>query len=148
VNPLDIRKRMAGFAQKLRSREELSEDEYAYLEAVFQLLSEGEDPAAVLGLKYGRGQSEMDARYRRALHLVIHWMHCAIQPIDADLPGHGYSVTQASEEGANILKQLLGVTNSDAYDASYLRKCYYDPKYQHMKKTMVGTFDADSPYQP
>lgn len=146
MNPLDTRKRMAEFSKKLQSRVALREEEYAYLETVFHRLSTGEDPAAVLGLKYGRGQSAEDARHRQALHLVIHWIECAIQPVDADPPGLGYSVTNACEEGSKILRKQLDVTDPDAYDASYVRKCYYNPKYQHMKKTVVGAFHTDSPY--
>lgn len=148
MNPLDTRKRMAEFSKKLQSRATLQEDEYAYLEAVFQRLSTGEDPTTVLGLNYGRGQSEDDARHRQALHLVMHWIECAIQPEDADLPGLGYSVTKACEEGSEILRKQLKITDPDSYDASYVRKCYYNPRYQYMKKSMVGAFDADSPYSP
>jgi hypothetical protein len=138
---------MAEFSKKLQSRATLREEEYAYLESVFQRLSTGEDPAAVLGLKYGRGQSAEDALHRQALHLVIHWIECATQPVDADPPGLGYSVAKACEEGSKILKRQLAIEDPDAYDASYVRKCYYNPKYQHMRRTMVGAFDSDSPYE-
>lgn len=146
MNPLDTRKRMATFAKKLKTCAPLTEEEYAYLEAVFDRLSCGEDPSAVLGLKFGRGQSEEDARHRQALHLVLHWIECATQPLDADPAGLGYSVTKACEEGSKILRKQLEVTDPDAYDASYVRKCYYNPKYQHMRKTLVGALDIDSPY--
>ena len=143
MSPYDTRKKLAAYSQKLESHQPLDDDDYAYLAEVFKRFSAGENPAEVLGLKNGRGQSETDARLRRALQSAFHWIECAIQP---DAEGPGLSVTEACQVGSRLVRKFLNPTNPDAYDPSYIRKCFYDPKYRYMRKTEVHSFDTDSPY--
>jgi hypothetical protein len=148
MNPLDIRKRMKIFSQKLSARSLLSDEEQEYLANVFYRIAEGEDANEVLGVKFGKGNSLSDAKKRQALSFIIHWIECAIQPIDAEIPGLGYDISQACNEAAPILRKMLGVEDSDKYDAEYIRQCYYKPTYAHMRSELRGALDQDSPFQP
>ncbi len=89
-----------------------------------------------------------DAKKRQALSFIIHWIECAIQPADGDIPGLGYTVTKACQEAVPILRQMLGVEHSEKYDSEYIRKCYYEPDYAHMRSQTRSAFDMDSPFKP
>ena len=148
MNPLDVRKRLKVFAQKLEMHSPLSDEEQGYLANVFDRISDGEDANEVLGVKFGKGNSLSDAKKRQALSFIIHWIESAIQPVDAEIPGLGYDVSQACNEAAPILRKMLGVEDSDKYDAEYIRQCYYKPAYAHMRSELRRALDQDSPFQP
>jgi len=148
MNPLDVQKRLKVFAQKLSTHAPLSNEEHEYLANVFDRIAEGEDANEVLGVKFGKGNSLSDAKKRQALSFIIHWIECAIQPVDAEIPGHGYDVSQACNEAVPILRKMLGVEDGDKYDADYIRQCYYKPAYAHMRSELRRALDQDSPFQP
>lgn len=148
MNPLDVKKRLKVFAAKLSSDSPLTTEERKYLANVFNRIANDEDANEVLGVKFGRGNTIADAKKRQALSFIIHWVECAIQPADGDLPGLGYSVTQACDEAAPLLRQMLGVEDSEKYDSEYIRQCYYKPEYAHMRSLTRVAFDRDSPFQP
>lgn len=148
MNPLDIRKRMRVFALKMSSQGELTNEEYKFLHQVFNRIADGEDANEVLGVKFGRGKSLNDANIRQAISFIIHWIECAIQPLDGELPGHGYSVSEACNAAAPILKEMLGLENTDKYDAEYIRQCYYKPEFSHMRSLERRALDHDSPFNP
>ena len=132
MNPLDIRKRFRVFALKMSSQGELTKEEYEFLYQVFNRIADGEDANEVLGVKFGRGKSLNDANIRQAISFIIHWIECAIQPLDGELPGHGFTVSEACNAAAPILKEMLGLESTDKYDAEYIRQCYYKPEFSHM----------------
>ncbi len=148
MNPLDMRKRMRVFALKMSSRGELTNEENEFLHQVFNRIADGEDANEVLGVKFGRGKSLNDASIRQAISFIIHWIECAIQPLDGELPGHGYSVSEACNAAAPILKEMLGIENTDKYDAEYIRQCYYKPEFSHMRSLARRALDQDSPFNP
>ena len=148
MNPLDVRKQLHVFAEKMGAHQQLNQEEYQYLANVFMRIANGEDANAVLGVKFHRGNSFADAKLRQGLSFIIHWIECAIQPEDADIPGLGYSVSKACVEAAPILRKMMGVEDSDKYDAEYIRKCYYKPDFAHMRSEFRGILDQDSPFEP
>ena len=148
MNPLDIRKRLRVFSLKMSSQGELTKEEYEFLHHVFNRIADGEDANKVLGIKFGRGKSLNDANIRQAISFIIHWIECAVQPLDGELPGHGYTVSEACNAAAPILKEMLGLASTDRYDAEYIRQCYYKPEFAHMRSKDRKTFDEDSPFQP
>lgn len=148
MNPLDVKKRHHVFAIRMSERAALTHEDYDFLAHVFSRFADGEDANEVLGLKFGRGKSMADAKKRQALSFIIHWIECAIQPIYGDIPGHGYTVSEACDAAVPILRQMLGVDDSEKYDSEYIRQCYYKPEYSHMRAHTRGAFDRDSPFQP
>ena len=148
MNPLDVKKRLKVFSNRMSERAGLTDEDYDFLAHVFSRIADGEDANEVLGLKFGRGNSMADAIKRQALSFIIHWIECAVQPADGDIPGHGYTVSEACDEAVPILRQMLGVEASEKYDSEYIRQCYYKPEYAHMRSLTRGAFDRDSPFQP
>ncbi|MEY4351715.1 MAG: hypothetical protein RL078_1794 [Bacteroidota bacterium] len=148
MNPLDIRKRLKHFSKKMSSNSPLTQEEYTFLASAFSRIADGEDANEVFGVQFKRGKSIADAEKRQAISFVIQWIECAIQPVDAEVPGLGYSTTKACEEAAPILRKILGEEQSEKYDAEYIRQCYYSPKYKHMRSEFRGIYEDDSPFQP
>ena len=148
MNPLDVKKRLKVFAQKLSTHTPLSNEEHEYLSNIFSRIADGEDANEVLGVKFGRGKSLSDARKRQALSFIIHWIECAIEPVDSDMPGLGYSVSEACIQAEPILRKMLEVEGTDKYDAEYIRQCYYKPEFVHMRSVYRGVLEQDSPFQP
>lgn len=146
MNPLDNRKRLIAFAEKMSNQTPPSEAEYAFLKNAFYRIGNGEDANYVLGVKFGRGQSLSDAKQRQALSFIIMWIESAIQPVDGENPGLGYSVSEACEKAAPVLRKMLGVEDTDKYDAEYIRQCYYKKEFEHMRSETRGVFDRDSPF--
>jgi hypothetical protein len=148
MNPLDVKKRLKVFAKRMSTHSPLSNEEYDYLANAFMQIADGEDANQVLGVKFGRGNSLSDGKKRQALSVTIHWIECAIQPADGPIPGLGYSVSKACSEAVPVLRKMLGVEDSEKYDAEYIRQCYYKPEFSHMRTELRGVFDRDSPFQP
>jgi hypothetical protein len=148
MNPLDVKKRLKVFAEKLSTHSPLSNEEREFLVNVFSRIANGEDANEVLGVKFGRGKSLSDAKKRQALSFIIHWIECAIKPVDSDTPGLGYTVSEACIKAEPILRKMLEVEDDDKYDAEYIRQCFYKPEFAHMRSVDRGAFDQDSPFQP
>lgn len=147
MNPLDIRKRLQLFAKKMSTQSQLTNEEYEFLANVFDRIANGEDANEVLGVNFVRGHTLKNAKNRQAISFIIQWIECAIQPTTDDLPGLGYSVSEACNEAVPILRKMLGVEDSEKYDAEYIRQCYYKPEFAHMRSTNRGALDQDSPFQ-
>lgn len=134
MNPLDTRKRLAAFAEKMQKKAPLAEEEYTYLQNVFSRISAGEDANKVLGVSFSKGNSENDALGRQKLSAVLHWVACAI---DTDT-GHGYTL----EEALKIAHKAFHYP----HDLAYLRKKWYEHK--AMQSSSRHWSDPDSPFQP
>jgi hypothetical protein len=148
MNPLDIKKRLKFFAEKLATHSPLSNEECEYLASSLTRIADGEDANHVFGVKFGRGNSLKDAKNRQAISFIVHWIECAVQPTNGEIAGLGLSVSAACAEAAPILRKMLGVDDSQKYDDEYIRQCYYKPEFAHMRSVLRGTFDQDSPFQP
>jgi hypothetical protein len=148
MNPLDVQKHLKSFATRMSERAELTNEEYDFLTKVFSRFAAGEDANEVLGLKFGKGNSLTDAKRRQALSFIIQWIECAVQPVDGEFPGLGYTVSEACVLAVPLLQKRLGVEGTEKYDSEYIRQCYYKPEYEHMRSQTRGAFDQDSPFQP
>ncbi len=143
MNPADYRKNLAAFAQQMQQKKPLTESQFEYLANTFTKISAGEDANKVLGLNYSAGNGPSKERARQKISIVLHWIACAIEPIERD--GLGYTLEKACAEGVEIARKTFGVKGSEKYDASYLKKCWYNPEYAHMRSPNRDPFDPDSP---
>ena len=146
MNPLDYRKNLAAFAQKMESKTEPTEEQYQYLADAFTRISKGDDANKVLGVAFQKHQTETNAAARQKLSAVLHWVAGAITPTDGDPPGLGLTLEQAFEQAAPVARKLFAVEGSEKYDASYIKKCWYAADKAHMRDPNRGHFDQDSPY--
>jgi len=145
MNHLDHRRRLGYLAQRLLRNQPLTLAESKFLGGALSQISSGADANKVLGVARRRGQSDADALARKKLSMVMHWVACAITPVDDELPGLGYTLNKALEEAVKIARALFQV-DGDQYDASYLRKCWYAKDKAHMHNVIRTDRDADLPY--
>ena len=145
MNHLDHRRRLGYLAQRLLRNQTLTLAESKFLGDALSQISSGADANKVLGVARRRGQSDADALARKKLSMVMHWVACAITPVDDELPGLGYTLDQALKEATNFARALFKV-KGDQYDAQYLRKCWYARDKVHMHKLSRTNLDSDFPY--
>lgn len=145
MNHLDHRRWLGYLAQRLLRNQPLTLAESKFLGGALSRISSGADANKVLGVARRRGQSDADALARKKLSMVMHWVACAIKPVDDELPGLGYTINQALEEAVTVARALFQV-DGDRYDAEYLRKCWYAKDKAHMHKLNRTNLDSDSPY--
>lgn len=143
MNPSDIKKRIAYYASELRQGRQLEPEASVALGDILEHIANGVDANKALGVAYSRGKSESDDIARRHLSLVFWWISCAIdQPIPLQPP---YSLEEAFEMGSVLMKKLTETEDSDKYDVSYIKKCWYDPRYRHLKNPTRTIWEDDSP---
>lgn len=135
MGPADNRRVYADLARQLSSGEELLKEERTFLAACFERLSTGEDANIVFGLKLGRGQSAADAERRRMVSVLLHLVAAHVHD--------GLQVERACAKVSEISHRLP--TNGPAYDADYLRQCWYE--YPHMRSLDRSLYDPDFPYE-
>jgi hypothetical protein len=143
VNPIDYRKNLAAFVLQMQQKQGLTDLQFKYLAEAFKKIVAGEDANKVLGLNYSAGNGPNKALTRQKMSLVLHWIACAIEPINRD--GLGYTLEKACVEAQTLAQTLFGVSGSEQYDASYLKKCWYKPENAHMRSPTRNHFDPDSP---
>ena len=136
MSPLDVRKRLAAFANKLSAGKRVTKAEAVYLSQVFRRISEGEDANCVLGVKYSRGQSQRDALARQELSKIFQWVAAAIE---ADPDDDQVLSLEAALEQAHKLFRY-------PHDLRYLRDKWYENK--SMQSPLRTWSDIDSPYKP
>jgi hypothetical protein len=146
MNPLDTRKRLKAFAEQMKEGCAPSDEQYRYLHWAFEKIAAGEDANKVLGVAFSRGKKKSDAEARQKMSFVLHWVACAVEPRDGDLPGQGYTHEKAFEEAAILARQIFGVSETDKYDAQYIKKCWYAKDKQHMQSPVRQSFEPDSPF--
>lgn len=143
MNPLDIKKRIAYYAEELKQGRQLEPAVSKTLGVIFEQIANGVDANAAFGINYSRGKSESDDIARGDLSFVFWWISCAIdQPPPLQPP---YSLEEAFEEGSQLLRRLTKTEHTEKYDVSYIKKCWYDPKYQHLKSTTRSIWEENSP---
>lgn len=135
MGPSDNRRVYGELARQLSSSEQLIDEQRTFLAACFERLSAGEDANVVFGLKSRRGESALDAERRRMLSFLLHLV--------ATLVDSGLEVEAACAKVSDVSDRLP--TNGPAYDAAYLRQCWY--KYPHMHSTERSLYDPDFPYE-
>ena len=143
MNPADFRKNLAAFAKQMQQKKGLTDLQFEYLASTFQRIASGEDANKVLGLNYGAGNGPNKERSRQKMSLVLHWIACAIQPQERG--GLGYTLEKACVEAGDFARTTFDVKGSEKYDADYLKKCWHNPDYAHMRSPTRDHFDPDSP---
>jgi hypothetical protein len=149
MTPADQKKRFRAFAKQLENGTPPSERQTHDLISIFRGISEGRDPARILGIVYGDGKSKQDENARAVMDLVMHWIACATE---ADIDQNGnpikpYSMVRAFQEGSKIARTLSGTVDPDAYDPSYIKKVWYERKKQGKVSTVRSASDPDSIYE-
>ena len=126
------RARFLSIAKQMELGIPLSAEQQEWLRtAMLALATPHSDPAEILGLKYGRGQSYEKDEAARKMDIVMHYISCAVSddashlkdPEDSVPP---MSLENALEEGSKLAKRLFEVPPEDLnYDKEYIRKCWY-----------------------
>lgn len=145
MNPRDIKMRIAYYASELRQGKQLQPDVSMALGDILEQIANGIDANKAFGLAYSKGKSESDDIARSQLSLVLWWISCAIDQQPPEQPS--YNLEEAFEVGSDMMRKLTKTEHTDKYDVSYIKKCWYDPKYQHMKKTTRTIWEENSPLE-
>lgn len=87
-------KRFGALAIQIRERKELSDEQLDYLAEAFEKISQGCPAEIALALKHGAGQTESKEISVEERAVVIHWMHCAMRPIEEN--GLGLNLDEAT----------------------------------------------------
>jgi len=89
------RKRFAALADQLRDGFDLTTEQKDFLIAAFEKISIGFSSDEALGLKHTAGYSDKKEIAAEKNRLVLHWMACAMQPLEEG--GFGLTLEQAIE---------------------------------------------------
>ena len=134
-----IRKLLGVLASKIRDKKSLNAEERSYLSNVLGCISEGDDPAEVLGLVYGVGQKEVDDHSRASRSFLFWWISSATEPgIENSI-----SLAEAFREASKISHNAL--YNLKPIQPSSLKKEWYCGKYEHLKRLSFNRNDEDLP---
>ncbi len=140
--PLDYRKLLARIAKQLSADLPLKKSERTYLADALQKISRGVDANAALGVKFGRGQKEKDARAREKMSVILHMIAALVE--EGEEGDEQLTVEAACEHVMPSARKLFGDPDGERYDADYLKKCWYE--YVHMRDVVRITADPDFPY--
>ena len=121
MNHLDHRRRLGYLAQRLLRNQPLTLAESKFLGDALSQISSGADANKVLRVARRRGQSDADALARKKLSMVMHWVACAIKPVDDEMPGLGYTLNQALEEATTVARALFQVDGGQYDVCSFYR---------------------------
>jgi len=128
-----------------------TKEEMNFISIALNRIGKDEDANKVFEVKPKRGQSDADAAARQKLSFIMHWIACAIQPIDAPVAsGLGLTVEKACEiaciKVVPAADKVFGNPNNSTYDADYLKKCWYQHDKKHMQDTIRHFYQEDYPY--
>jgi len=149
VNRYDQMRALRGLAQQLDSGEELSAEQRNFLGLALYRIGTGEDANVAFNVQGGRGLKLSDVIARRRMSVILHWVACAV---DADSePGEAaMSIEAACVEAVDsivpVAKEAFPGADHCVYDVDYIRQCWTDPKYAHLRSPMRGWYDPDFPY--
>ena len=154
-------KRFGALANQIRERKELSNEQLEYLAEAFEKISQGCPSEIALALKNGAGQTvskEISAEERA---VVIHWMHCAMQPIKngglgLDLDQATIAVMHLSDGDWINPKNRERFTYKDKrgnpigkfkkYTYETIKKAWYDRENKRFKTLDLSALVVGSPY--
>lgn len=149
MTPIDHQRFLLELSYQLDRGDALSEDQRRFLALVLYRVGRGEDANAVLGLKFGQGQSRTKAIARARMSMILHWVACAVSP-DPGSPTKTMSVEDACSQAVDTIvpfaKAMYPGSDDHAYDSEYIMRCWGNPKYAHMRSTVRGMLDPDFPY--
>jgi len=151
MSHLDNKRILLELSDRTRRPEQLSKEESMFLASALQSIANGEDANNVFEIRPKRGQSDADALARQKLSFIMHWIACAIKPINDPIsPGLGLSVEKACEEAfatvVPVADNMFGNSKKAVYDADYLKKCWYQHDKKHMQDINRNSYHPDYPY--
>lgn len=154
-------KRFGALAIQIRERKELSNEQLDYLAEAFEKISQGCPAEIALALKHGAGQTFAKEIAVEERAVVIHWMHCSMQPIkdgglglDLDQaiiavmhlsegdwinPKNGKRYTYTNEDG-NLAPQFK------KYTYETIKKAWYDGQNKQFKSQDLSALVVGAPY--
>jgi hypothetical protein len=155
------KKRFAALADQLRDGFDMTKEQKDFLIAAFEKISNGFSSDEALGLKHTAGYSDKKEIAAKKNRLIIHWMACAMQPIEEE--GLGLTLEQAIEavidlsEGqwtnpitkkTHIYKDKTGQPTSAFPRHSYdtLKKMWSKAGKMGYRSTDISALDENSPY--
>lgn len=139
-DPVEQRRRILRFAQRLKRAEQPTVEQVAWLTRVLQEIGEGRDANEALGLKGGQGKRPGDTESRNRMNIALHWVAGALEA--------GRDLEKAFEEGVKLLRQLHGLAPDDRderYSVETLRRYWNGNK--HLQSPVRRTGDKDFPYR-
>lgn len=145
MNPTATRKRIKYYAEQLLQGVQLDQDASQALGQILAEIANGRDANEAFGLKHSRGHSESDDIARRNLRLVFSFISSATEQSEALEP---YTLEEAFELGSELMRRLTNSKDTDRYDVSYLKKRWYDPKFQDLKNPIMTVWEENSPFNP
>ena len=151
MNRYDHMRALLGLAHQLDRGEELSADQRNFLGIALYRIGTGEDANHAFNVQGGRGLKLADVIARRRMSVILHWVACAVDA-DAESGETAMSIEAACVEAIDsivpVAKEAFPGADHCAYDADYIRQCWTDPKYAHMRSPMRSWYDPDFPYSP
>jgi hypothetical protein len=139
-DPVEQRRRILRFAQRLKRAEQPTVEQVAWLTRVLQEIGEGRDANEALGLKGGQGRRPGDTESRNRMSIALHWVAGALEA--------GRDLEKAFEEGVKLLRQLHGLAPDDRderYSVDTLRRYWNGNK--HLQSPVRRPGDKDFPYR-
>lgn len=145
------KRRLKQWSDHLLNGDELSAEARNWLAVAFVKIAGGEDANKALGLNYSAGHSNYDDLKRQQLSVALHWVAGAIQPEDGDGDGDGtglgLSITAACKKASELYGRNFKYKGRKIIlDPEYLRQCWYNKRYKHMRNHSRHIDDPDFPY--
>ena len=162
MNVRTQRKRFGALAIQIREHKiPLSDTQLNYLAEAFEKISEGCSADIALALSHSAGYSDTKEIALEERAKVIHWMFCAMQPVDEG--GYGLDLEQAISAVMDLSQgdwinpfnnkrliykdasgKLIGVFKEYTYET--IKKMWYDGENQQFKTTDLSPLAVGSPY--
>ena len=139
MNPLDHKKNWMAFLEQLKAEKPLQSEQFKHLVKVFEnILVKNIDPEVALGLAYGRGKKESDAKARQLISAVLQCVACYIE----DDPIHSTPPLTLAEAFIRVADEFPRCP----YTAEQIEKYWYQKDKLHMQNSQRGYFDQDSSF--
>lgn len=155
------RKRFAALADQLRDGVDLTTEQKDFFIAAFEKISIGFSSDEALGLKHTAGRSDSKEIAAENNRLILHWMACAMAPIQ--LGGLGLDLKQTIEAVIDLsvgqwtnpitnktytykdkYGNMVGQFQSHTYDT--LEKMWSKAGKSGYRSTDISALDENSPY--
>lgn len=144
----DQRRRLGLLAKRLMDPSKLSHAERTYLMQCLHEISMGRDANEVFQTKLKKGQKISDIDSRAKISFILHWVACAIEPDNGDEPPMTLTAAleRATEQVVPWANRIWGNTDGHVYSLEYLKSCWDNPRYRHMRSLDRTPWDDDFPF--
>jgi hypothetical protein len=144
----DQQRRLRMLAQGLAQRGAVTPEEAGYLARCLHEISMGKDANDVFGTRRKRGQKIADVDARMKISFILQWIACAIEPENGDVPPMTLTAAleAASEKMVPLANEIWGNVDGFEYSVEYLKACWDNPRYRHMRSPDRTAWDDDFPF--